>query len=63
VRVQLGSDDGVVLEEGLAVDQGALWWEYAPTGGLAGKLQVTITAKDLPGHIVEYSQVRTISAS
>ena len=63
VRVQLGSDDGVMLEEGLAVDKGALWWEYAPTGGLTGKLQVTITAKDLPGHIVEYSQVRTISAS
>ena len=60
--VRIGSDDGVVLEEGLATEVGALWWEYAPTGGLTGPLTVTITAVDLPGHAVEYSQVRTISA-
>ncbi len=62
VRVQLGSDDGLVMEEGLATEVGGLWWEYAPTGNLTGPLTVTITAKDLPGNSVEYSQVRTISA-
>jgi hypothetical protein len=31
VRVRLSSDDGIVLEEGLATETGALWWEYAPT--------------------------------
>lgn len=63
VTVTISDEAGVVLEEGQASYAGALWWEYAATGSAAGKLTVTITAKDIPGHLAEYSQVRTISGS
>jgi len=40
--------------------------EHSGTGGCQGgvgrDLRVTIAARDLPGHVTEYSQVRTFSA-
>lgn len=60
VTVTISDGDGVVLESGQASEGGALWWEYAPSGDFTGQqVTVTIAARDLPGHVGEYSQVRT----
>lgn len=62
VTVTISDGDGVVLESGQATEGGALWWEYAPSGDFTGQqVTLTIAARDLPGHIGEYSQVRTFS--
>jgi hypothetical protein len=62
VTVRISDEAGFLLEEGQAVNVDAQWWEYPTSGELTGKLTLTIWAKDLPGHVAEYSQVRTISA-
>ncbi len=63
VTVTISDGDETVLESGQATEGSALWWEYAPTGDFSGQqVTLTIAARDLPGHVTEYSQVRTFSA-
>jgi hypothetical protein len=62
VTVRISDEAGFLLEEGQATNVGAAWWEYPTSGELTGKMTLTLWAKDLPGHVTEYSQVRTISA-
>ncbi len=63
VTVTISDGDESVLESGQATERSALWWEYAPTGDFSGQqVTLTIAARDLPGHVTEYSQVRTFSA-
>ena len=45
------------------LENDGLWWEYALTSDFSGQqVTLTIAARDLPGHVTEYSQVRTFSA-
>ena len=54
---------GATWIPGQATEGSAQWWEYAPTGDFTGQqVTLTIAARDLPGHVTEYSQVRTFSA-
>lgn len=63
VTVTISDGDETVLESGQATELSALWWEYAPTGDFSGQqVTLTIAARDLPGHVTEFSQVRTFSA-
>ena len=61
VTVTISDGTDTVLESGQANDTGGLWWEYATNGNITGQVTVTIAARDLPGHVTEYSQVRTFS--
>lgn len=62
VTVTISDGDETVLESVQATKLGALWWEYAPTGDFSGQqVTLTIAARDLPGHVTEYSQVGTFS--
>ena len=62
VTVTISDGDHTVLESGQATETGALWWEYTPTNDFTGQqVTITIAARDLPGHVTEYSQVRTFS--
>jgi len=63
VSVRISDQDGFTLEEGQATNVGALWWEYPTTGELTGKLSLTLTARDLPGHETVYTQERTLNAA
>ena len=59
----LFSQMGATWIPGQATEGSAQWWEYAPTGDFTGQqVTLTIAARDLPGHVTEYSQVRTFSA-
>jgi len=63
VTVTISTGDESVLESGQATEKGALWWEYALSGDFTGqRVTLTIAARDLPGHVTEYSQMRTFSA-
>lgn len=53
VKVTISDETGAVLEEGLAQEAGALWWEYNTTRTAANNLRVTFSAQDLPGHVTE----------
>ena len=45
------------------LENDGLWWEYALTSDFSGQqVTLTIAARDLPGHVTEYSQVRTFTA-
>lgn len=61
VTVMISDGEGTVLESGQAGEKGALWWEYVTTSDVSGSLTLTVAARDLPGHVAEYSQVRTFS--
>jgi hypothetical protein len=63
VAVTISDEEGAVLEAGQATDLGALWWEYTTTNSHAGRLTLTIAARDLPGHDTVYTQVRTLNAA
>jgi hypothetical protein len=56
VRIAITDEAGTVLEQGPALDAGALWWEYTTTAAASGNAQVKVTALDLPGHATEMSQ-------
>jgi hypothetical protein len=61
VRVTITDEVGTVLEQGPAVEAGALWWEYMTTATASGKVEVKATALDLPGHKTEMSQQITFA--
>ena len=42
-----------VLEQGSAVETGALWWEYTTTATASGNPKVMVVALDIPGHMTE----------
>ena len=45
-----------LLEQGSAVDTGALWWEYTTTGTASGTPKVLVAALDIPEHMTEMSR-------
>ena len=63
VSVRISDQDGFTLEEGQATNVSGWLWEYPTTGELTGKLTLTLTARDLPGHETVYTQERTLNAA
>jgi hypothetical protein len=61
VEVIISDKNGTLLEEGLASESGALWWEYNTTQAAADNMRVTAAARDLPGHVAEQTEVKGIS--
>ena len=53
VAVAIADEADNVLEQGEAVETGALWWEYTTTGTASGNPKVMVVALDLPGHTTE----------
>lgn len=60
VRIEIAGETGTILEAGQAADAGALWWEYRAAQPLSSELTVTVTASDLPGHITQASETKTL---
>lgn len=58
VKVTIRNAKNVVLDEGKADEVGAFWWEYSTTQAAAKNMRVTISAKDLPGHVTERTDVK-----
>ena len=58
VKVTIADETGTLLEEGEAVEGGALWWEYNTTQASATNMRVTAAARDLPGHVTERMEVK-----
>ena len=61
VKVIISDESGTLLEEGLASETGALWWEYHTAQPATEDLRVTAAARDLPGHVTEQTEVKGIS--
>jgi hypothetical protein len=61
VKVVISEENGALLEEGLASETGALWWEYQTAQPAAQNLRVTTAAMDLPGHVTKQAKVKKIS--
>lgn len=57
VKVTISDETDAVLEEGQAQEAGALWWEYSTAQTAANNLRVTFSAKDLPGHVTEKTEL------
>jgi hypothetical protein len=57
VKVIINDENGALLEEGLASETSALWWEYHTAQPAAGDLRVTAAAMDLPGHVTERAEI------
>jgi hypothetical protein len=53
VAVAIADEADNVLEQGLAVEVGALWWEYTTTATASGNAKVMVLALDTPGHTTE----------
>jgi len=53
VKVSILDDTGAVLEEGEAVQDGDSWWSYVTTAAAGSGARVLVTARDLPGNVVE----------
>ena len=58
VKVNICDETGTLLEEGQAQDMGALWWEYSTAQAAANNMRVTVSAKDLPGHVTERTELK-----
>jgi hypothetical protein len=58
VKVTIADENGTFLEEGEAVESSALWWEYNTAQAAANNMRVTASAKDLPGHITERTELK-----
>ena len=57
VKLTIADENGAFLEEGEAVDAGALWWEYSTAQAYAVNMRVTAAARDLPGHVSERTEL------
>ena len=57
VKLTIADENGTPLEEGEAVDAGALWWEYSTAQAYAVNMRVTAAARDLPGHVSERTEL------
>lgn len=53
VNVVITDGAGLVLEQGQAVEAGALWWNFTTTAAAPDGARIVATARDLPGHIAE----------
>ncbi len=53
VAVTITDEADNVLEQGEAVEGGALWWEYSTITRASGNAKVKVSALDLPGHATE----------
>ena len=53
VAVAIADEADNVLEQGSAVETGALWWEYTTTATASGNPKVMVVALDIPGHMTE----------
>jgi len=52
VTVMVADAEGVLLEQGAAVqEEGGLWWVYTTTQAAPGQPKVIAVAQDLPGHV------------
>ena len=49
-----------ILEQGEAVEVGALWWEYSTTAAASGNANVIVRALDLPGRVTERTEEKTL---
>ena len=58
VVVTIADESGTFLEEGEASATGALWWEYNTAQAAANNMRVTVTARDLPGHVTERTELK-----
>jgi hypothetical protein len=58
VKVTIADENGVFLEEGEAVEGSALWWEYNTAQAIANNMRVTVAARDLPGHVTEWTELK-----
>lgn len=58
VRVMMADEQGVLIEQGEAVQMDALWWVYTTTQAASGRPNVIAIAQDLPGHIGQAVQAR-----
>ena len=56
VKVSIADESGALLEEGEAVEVGALWWEYSTAQAAANNMRVTAAASDMPGHVTERTE-------
>lgn len=56
VSVVITDEADVVLEQGEAEYDSALWWEYTTTTAASGNPKVLVSAQDLPGHITQMTQ-------
>jgi hypothetical protein len=54
----IADENGTFLEEGEAVESSVLWWEYNTAQAAANNMRVTASAKDLPGHITERTELK-----
>jgi hypothetical protein len=57
VKVMLTDESGALVEEGQVQEVGALWWEYSTSQAAGGNLQVSVSARDLPGHVAEWNEL------
>ena len=55
VQVTITDENGAFLEGGEAWETGGSWWEYSPTQAAREGLQVTVSARDMPGNKVEWN--------
>lgn len=53
VTVTITDKAGNMVEQGEAVEVGALWWEYTTTAMVSGNAKVTVRVLDLPGRATE----------
>jgi hypothetical protein len=60
VTVTIGDEADNVLEQGEAVEVGALWWEYTTTTTTSGNAKVILRALDLPGRATEMREVKAL---
>ena len=58
VKVTISDETGTLLKEGEASEVGALWWEYSTAQAAVDNLRVTASAKDLPGHVTERTELK-----
>jgi hypothetical protein len=53
VQVTITDENGAFLEGGEAQEAGGSWWEYGPAQAAREGLQVTVSARDMPGNTTE----------
>jgi hypothetical protein len=53
VKVAVLSGEGLVVEQGEAVQVDELWWSYAPQMPWEGKLKLGVEARDLAGNVTK----------
>jgi hypothetical protein len=60
VEVMIMDEADTLLEQGSAVDVGALWWEYTTTGTASGNPKVVVAALDIPEHMTQVTEQKAL---